>query len=460
MPRRFLFWFLSVFMVFILACNFPVVGDRQYLPRESKLDLEKPEKAQATMKSTTPYKISRYFQDVSLGDFDNERNFMIRHLLETHNNGSKNGSKFSTPERLSRGEKISFTLGYTVILLVGLSGSFLILIVIATNKEFHNNLNSLLCNMVVADTLRMLTGISFELFVINKMGDSVSPIPANPDVSGSILCKSMFALPPIFTFAYVFTLIFMTFERFVAIVFPFKVILFKNKSKWIIPAVWIASIALEIPGLYAFNSIQSPGGDHICGIDFSPHCKGNIIEDTKCNLRNFKKFLSAIVHVTFVIAFLFILILHFLMVIVLHKQRARFDPVSSRVSRNPTNSARDVIRMLGVVSALYVITSLPNQIYQFGYIYNNAWLSRAMPVYFTFLLIFIANSHSMLYPWVYPLFVKRFRGKYASIFRKCVFRNKPRSQSDASTKSGYQTTITHDSVTNRLVKKSSLETKF
>ena len=314
--------------------------------------------------------------------------------------------------------------------------------------------------MVVADTLRMLTGISFELFVINKIGDSVSLIPANPDVSGSIFCKSMFALPPIFTFAYVFTLIFMTFERFVAIVFPFKVFLFKNKSKWIILAVWIASIALEIPGLYVFDSIEIPGGDHVCGINFSPPCQGNISKDTKCNSKNFKKFLSAIVYVTFVIAFLFILILHLIMVIVLHKQRAQFDPESSSVSRKATNSTRDVVRMLGVVSVLYIITSLPNQIYQFGYIYNNAWLSRTMPVYFAFLLIFIGNSHSMLYPWVYPLFVKRFRAKYASIFRKYVLRTKPRSQSDASTKSGYQTTITHDSVTNRLVKKSSLETKF
>ena len=247
----------------------------------------------------------------------------------------------------------------------------------------------------------------------------------------------------------------MTFERFVAILFPFKVVLFKTNSKWIIVAVWIASIALDLPGLYAFKSVTTPGGDHICGIDFSPHC-----QDTKCNVESYKKFLSAIVYVAFVIAFLFILILHFLMVIALHKQRARFDPESSRVSRKPTNSRRDVVRMLGVVSALYVITSLPNQIYQFGYIYNNAWLSGAMPAYFTFLLMFISNSHSMFYPWVYPLFVKRFREKYASIFRKCVFRNKSQSQSDASTKSGYQTTITPDSVTSRLVKKSSLETKF
>jgi hypothetical protein len=353
-------------------------------------------------------------------------------------------------------------LAYIVILLVGLSGSFLILVVIATNKEFHNNVNSLLCNVVVADVLRMLTAISFELYMINNIGDSVSHIPANPDVSGSIFCKSMFALPPIFTFVYVFTLTIMTFERFVAIVFPFKVVLFKNKSKWIIPVVWIASIALEIPGLYGFDSIEIPGGNHICGIDFSPHCQGNISKDTKCNLRIYKKFLSAIVYITFVIVFLLILILHFIMVIVLYKQPARFDHESSRVSRNPsTNSTRDVVRMLGVVSVLYVATSLPKQIYQFGYIYNDAWLGRAMPVYFVFLLMLIGNCHSMIYPWIYPLFVKRFRAEYANLFRKCVFRNKPRSLSDTSTKSGYQTTITHDSsLKNNLIQKSSLETKF
>ncbi|CAB4030347.1 gastrin cholecystokinin type B receptor-like [Paramuricea clavata] len=363
------------------------------------------------------------------------------------------------PVNLSRGEKLSFTLGYSVILLVGLSGNFLILIVIAANKEFHNNLNALLCNLVVADVLRMLTSVSFELFMINKIGNAVSAIPVDRGASGRIFCKSMFTLPPIFTFAFVFTLIFMTLERFVAVVFPFKSVVFKNKSKWIIAGVWFASIALEIPGLYAFDSIKA-GGDHICAIDFSPHCDGNIIEDTKCNSKTLKDFLSVSVYITFVIAFLFILTQHIIIVVVLYKNRARFNPESSRVSRNPRNSTRDVVRMLGVVSVVYVITSLPSQIYQFGYIYDNTWLSKSMPVYFNFLLIFIENSHSILYPWIYPLFVKRFRAKYAKLVRGCVLRNKPRSQSDVSTKSSRATTITHDCVTNRLIHKNSNETKF
>ncbi len=296
--------------------------------------------------------------------------------------------------------------------------------------------------------------------MINKIGEAVSPIPADPGVSGSIFCKSMFALQKIFTYAFVFTLTLVTCERFVAVVFPFKAVFFKNKSKWIILSIWLASVALETPGLYAFDSIQTPSRNHICGINFSPLCDGNMIEDRNCNSKAFKKSLSASVYITFVIAFLFILILHVIMVTVLLKHRAKFDPESSRVSRNPTNSTRDVVRMLGVVSVVHVITSLPNQIYQFGYIYNNAWLSRAMPVYFNFLLIFIGNCNSMLYPWIYPLFVKRFRAKYAELFRKCVFQKKPRSQSDTSTKSAHQTTMTHDSVANRLIHKGSIETKF
>ena len=351
-------------------------------------------------------------------------------------------------------------MGYSFILLFGLFGNFLILFVIATNKEFHNNLNSLLCNLVVADVLRMLISIPFELFVINKIGETMSHIPARAGPSGSIFCKSVFSLPLIFTFAFVFTLTFMTIERFVAIVSPFKASMFKNKSKWIILGVWLASFALGSPALYAHTSVMLPNGDYICERDYSVQCKGNIVKDFKCNLETDKKYLTACVYITFVVAFLFILILHVIMIVVLNKHRSQFDHESSSVSRSPTHYTRDVIRMIGTVSVVYVATSLPSQIYQFGSIYDKAWVNKAMPVYFNFLLLFIENSHSMIYPWVYPLFVKRFRAKYANLFREHILRKKPRSSSDASSRYERATVVTQSSVTNKLIQKNSNESKL
>ena len=345
-------------------------------------------------------------------------------------------------------------------LFFGLFGNILILFVVTSNKEFHNNINLLLCNLVVADVLRMLFSVSFELFMVNKMGEAMSPIQADPGPSGSIFCKAMFALPQTFTFAFVFTLLAMTVERFVAVVFPFKAIFFKNKSKWIILVAWISAVSLEMPGLYAFTSIPYPGGGHICYHDFSPQCDGNYFEDKKCNEVTYKRFLTASAYIPYVITFALILTLHAAMVIVLYKNRARFGPESSCVSKNSTNSMRDVVRMLGVVSILYLITTLPTQIYQFGYIYDRAWVNRDMPVYFNFLLIFIENSHSMLYPWVYPLFVKRFRAEYAKLIRKCVLHKKSRTSSSASTMSGRQTIATNDSITKKLLRNNSNETKF
>lgn len=297
--------------------------------------------------------------------------------------------------------------------------------------------------------------------MIIRIGNALSNIPADPGVPGSIFCKSMFGLPPIFTFAFVFTLICMTCERFVAVLFPFRVAMLKNKSKWIILCVWLASIFLGIPGLYAFHSLPFPGSDdYVCGIDFSPHCDGNGFQDSKCTSKIFKRFLSASVYITFVIAFLFILILHALIAIVLYKDRPKFDPESSCVSKSVSHSTRDVVRMLGAVSIVYVVTSLPGQIYQFGYIYDTAWLNKSMPTYFNFLLIFVGNSHSMFYPWIYPLFVRRFRQKYAKLFRTNVLRNQAQSQSDASTRSGRSTMVTNDVVTNKLLCKNSNETQF
>lgn len=343
--------------------------------------------------------------------------------------------------------------------MIGLSGNLLILVVVAKNKEFHNNLNSLLCNLVVADLLRMLLGVSFELFMVNKIGDAVTPIPSVPGAAGDLRCKIFFAVPQIFSCVFVYTLVFMTCERFVAIVFPFKAVLLKNKSKWIIFGVWLSAIVLDIPGLYAFNSVRIANGDHICSIDFSPFC-----DDKECSIKAYKRFLSALVYISYVIAFIFILFLHAVMAIVLYQNRAKFDAGSSRTSRTASSSTRDVVRMLGMVSVVYVLTTLPSQVYQFGSLYENAWLTRSMPAYFNYLLLFIANLSSMFDPWIYPIFVKRFRAKYAALFRKYFLSKKDRSQSDSSTKSGRATTMTHvtmqDSVTNRLISNSSNETKL
>ena len=341
-------------------------------------------------------------------------------------------------------------------LFLGLSGNILILIVLGRNKELHSSINLLLCNLVVADLLRMIFSVSFELFVINKIGEVVSPIRTDPGPSGSIFCKAMFNLPQVFTFAFVFTLLAMTIERFVAIVFPFKAFVFKHKSKWIIFVVWIAAVSLQMPGLYAYTSIPLPKGDHICYHDFSPQCDGNFFEDMKCNAKAYKRFLTASAYIPYVITFALILTLHATMVVMLYKRRARFGPESSCVSKNPTNSTREVVRMLGVVSFLYLITTLPTQIYQFGYIYDKKWVNSDMPVYFNFLLLFIENSHSMLYPWVYPLFVKRFRAEYGKLF----FHQKSRSPSSASMMSGRQTTLATDSITKKLLRNNSNETKF
>lgn len=333
-------------------------------------------------------------------------------------------------------------------LFFGLSGNILILFILARNKELHNNINLLLCNLVVADLLRMIFSVSFELFVINKIGEAMSPIRADPGPSGSIFCKAMFNLPQIFTFAFVFTLLAMTIERFVAIVFPFKAIVFKHKSKWIIFVVWAAAVCLQMPGLYAYTSILYPKVGHICYHDFSPVA--------------YKRFLSASAYLAYVITFTLILTLHATMVVVLYQRRARFGPESSCVSKSPTNSTRDVVRMIGVVSFLYLITTLPTQMYQFGYIYDKAWVNRDMPVYFNFLLLFIENSHSMVYPWIYPLFVKRFRAEYVKLIRKYVFHQKARSPSSASTMSGRQTTLTTESnsIMKKLLRNNSNETKF
>lgn len=361
---------------------------------------------------------------------------------------------FPPIENLSESEKIAFTIGYGFMILVGLPGNFLIMVVIATYKELRNDLNMLLFNMVFADIIRMLLTTSLELFIIHEIGNALSPIYVDSGLSGRVFCKSMFGFPPMLSIVVVFTLVVMTCERFLAVVFPFHVTLLKNKSKWIVTAIWFVAAVLAAPIFSGATLGELPSGGHICLYDYSLLCNGNIIKDRKCNFRVLKQITSVLVYLTFVVAFLLILLLHVVMAVRLHRRRRGFNERDETyVSNSLRNSTRDVVRMLGVASFVYVITSLPSQMYQFGFIYNTSWLNKAMPPYFNFLLMFISSSHSMIYPWIYPLFVRRFREKYSLLFYQRILK-RVRSQSETST-SARQTLTTMDNNKN-----SQTETQF
>ena len=295
--------------------------------------------------------------------------------------------------------------------LIGCTGDILILVIIKRTKELQNDLNYLLCNIAIADILRMLTMFSYELFMILAIGNAVDAIPAFPGIPGDLLCKAMFSLPHTFSYAFVFTLVCITAERFVAVLFPFRIVILKGKSKWLIVGVWFSSILLALPLVYASKSTPH-GSGFICDTDFTPFCSDTPSAQTSF----YKNLLLADVILAYVVPILLIICFHAAMTYTISKRPA--SVLTTQRTSSSSAAKRGVIPMLATVSMVFMLTWLPNKVYLFLYIFQKRWMND-LPVYFTFLLFFIAALNSVVNPWLYPLHVKRFRREYAKLLRRC-----------------------------------------
>ncbi|XP_022080944.1 allatostatin-A receptor-like [Acanthaster planci] len=142
----------------------------------------------------------------------------------------------------------------TIIGVIGLTGNAIVVIVICKVKFMHTKTNAFICNQAVVDFLG-------SLFLIVT---SALPVPDPlPDNSGyQIVC--LFWLSEFFLWACytssTYNLVFLTCERYVAIVYPFKyVTLYTRKSiVGMVAIVWLLGLILE--GAYSVMTNRFENG--------------------------------------------------------------------------------------------------------------------------------------------------------------------------------------------------------
>ena len=115
----------------------------------------------------------------------------------------------------------------------------------------------------------------------------------SPPLLGGILCKLSFFLPDVSLVVSIESLLLISMDRLVAVVFPFKAKLITPKARFIcIGCTWIVAIAVHAPYFYTFKLVVKP-------YDNKPHCEsdwGPAFDDVETH----KRFVTA----TFITFFL------------------------------------------------------------------------------------------------------------------------------------------------------------
>ncbi|XP_071792663.1 alpha-1A adrenergic receptor-like [Asterias amurensis] len=154
----------------------------------------------------------------------------------------------------------------TLVGLVGILGNSLVIVVICKVSFMHTLTNGFICHQAVIDLLG-------SLFLLLQSNIPV-PVPIPETLSGEILCRVWIgdALLWLLFVTSTFSLLALTIERYIAIVYPFRfnVIFSQNSAIVIGVGVWLIGIALKSYSFMIYTVI-----DGIC--KFKPIPGSNII---------------------------------------------------------------------------------------------------------------------------------------------------------------------------------------
>ena len=146
-------------------------------------------------------------------------------------------------------QDIAFKTISSILILTNVVGNSLVILVIIRNRSMKTPLNYLVLNLAAAD---LIAGVSL---VPSLLLDPTTTYP--PGLTGDVLCR-------LFRSAYfgwvalcssVFSLIFIAFERYYAVMKPFSIIhkITIKKLKIFIPACWIISAIPSIPQFFVWE---------------------------------------------------------------------------------------------------------------------------------------------------------------------------------------------------------------
>ena len=127
---------------------------------------------------------------------------------------------------------------YALIFLVSVVGNTLVCTVIIRRRQMRTVTNCFILNLAVADLATTCICIPFDI-----------PVQENNYrwPYGAFLCKTLYPLQTMAVFASIFTLMAVSLNRFRAIVYPFKKQMTKKHAKGFIAGIWALSAILVFP---------------------------------------------------------------------------------------------------------------------------------------------------------------------------------------------------------------------
>ena len=285
---------------------------------------------------------------------------------------------------MSQEPNIVLTVMYIITMLVSLLGNILLLYIVWKKPDVRSLTSFMFVNMAVADLLVTLVVIPYT--ISNFYTHGVWPMTGR---FGEVTCKAVLYVAFFTISASILCLAFMAVDRFYAVVYPFRRLLWFRKPKVLTPVVWLLSMAfMSIVPVFVVLQWSPKNSKYVCVTNFA------IFGDKSRAIRG-----------VFTYFFVINYLLPVSVISVLYTITARklwvYEAPGEGLNQNrqrQQQTRRKVVRMLIIVFTAFALCWLPGQAFQL-YLAVTEW-AKDLPVV-TAACYWFGYNNSAINPWLY-----------------------------------------------------------
>ena len=285
-----------------------------------------------------------------------------------------------------------------VIFFVALFGNSVGLYVVLKKFSSTSVTNLFIGNMAVADLLLTTTIMPFSVAFLYRRSLWIG------GTLGSITCKTLFYVVPVFISASVFTMMLISFDRFYAIFHPLKGKLFR-KPKVLSSTIWVLSFGLMTPYVLLFQTIETQAGVYYC-VQRWPWAPPNDTDWSE-TYRVLKSFHICVFVIVYALPLSTTIIIYSLICRKLWLRKIPGNVTDTNLAAEK-RLKRKVTRLLVITCVVFAVCWFPVYVnHYFRFVRPDQ--SHKLPFKVQLLFYWLAHANSALNPCLYILLNKRYR---------------------------------------------------
>lgn len=300
---------------------------------------------------------------------------------------------------------------YVLIFSVAVIGNILVMTVVYRNKTMKKTINFFIANMAFSDLI--FTIISIRRVVTILLHGYKWIVHG---LLGLIFCRMVPFVMEITIIVSVLTIVAISLDRFLAVMFPLQTFIHKTLCLSSIFAMWIISIAVEIPTLQA---------SHLDEFEGKPYCIVDL--DITFGEGAGEIYFKFIFIVLYGIPLVVTAVLNFAIIVAMHKRSVLGNSVGEANERHREKTNRRVIRMVLVVVAAFLLC---------WSLYFILMVLRKndvdVPCSVLYVRLLLAHFNAALTPVLYAVFSENYRQGFGEILSQLCCQVSVASRSDST----------------------------